>query len=114
MALPCQHWSPIGAAADEKGYVYRDSQEADGPCKKELLKNGRQIKALCDGKNPIHPVDFDPTVAGVGSVGVVLKLGAGRVPYCAEFEPTSATVRTDDELRFRAENAAPPASCPFP
>ncbi len=109
--LPCQHWAAIGRPEDQKGYVYHDRHQEDGPCKVVLIRKGRRAKAACNGHNPAYPLPYDLTNAGEGSVGVVLTTGTAR-QYCAE--AGGATVVHDDAKHFVARQAGAPAVCPVP
>jgi hypothetical protein len=111
LALPCQHWGAIGSPEDQKGYVYKDRQQMDGPCKVVLVRKGKIARAVCNGRNPGQPFFYDLTAAGEGSVGLVLTVGSAR-QYCAEL--SGGTVVRDDASRFIVRNAGAPASCPAP
>jgi hypothetical protein len=109
--LPCQHWAAIGQPEDQKGYLYRDRHQTDGPCKVVLVRKGKIARAVCNGRNPGQPFFYDLTAAGEGSVGIVLTVGSAR-QYCAEL--SGGAVQRDDASRFIARDAGAPASCPAP
>jgi hypothetical protein len=111
-SLPCARWQPIGDPADAKGYKYTDSKQTNGPCKSVLLKNAQgvkpgQLKAVCSGKNPAQPLDYDLVIAE-GSVGVTFQTGTAP-GFCAEF---GGTVKDDGVKAFSAQDAPAPGVCP--
>jgi hypothetical protein len=102
--LPCVGWT---ANADNTKYSYRDATGAT--CKRVLLQDGRQLKAVCKGSQIAYALG-----AAQGDVSVVMTMGE-RLRYCATFgAATLADVKRDgsDGRTYKALDAAAPAICP--
>jgi len=113
VALPSAGWSGIGNPAGVKGYKYKDSGAAFGPCSSVQIKAGKLVKAVCRGAG----LSFSLDETSQGEIAVSLNLGAGGTwQYCAAFggqiikdEGTSVTAGKGS---FKAKAAVRPASCP--
>jgi hypothetical protein len=111
MALPAANWEARGEPAGSDGYRYRDTAQADGPCRKVDVLAGKRLKALCRGAG--IPFSLDEP-GGQGSIGVRLTMGTDGLPLCMLF---GGTVRRDTPAigeatgSFQSKNAPLPASC---
>jgi len=95
--LPCANWEQ-----NAKGYLYRDPELDDGPCRIVSFAPGKTSKAVCSGQGPsVLDFDLEPSVAQV-PVGVKLTLGASS--YCVTF---GGTVKADGSngVSFKASKA---------
>jgi cysteine-rich repeat protein len=110
--LPCERWVALGSDAQPKGYAYVDRGQEAGPCKRVVVHDGRRAKASCSARR--HAIAYD-LVAGTdeGVVRTALRLGAGTLRYCTEFDAASGRDGSDGR-RYRAFDAPAPALCVAP
>lgn len=107
--LPCELWIGFGSGP-KLSFQYRDKKLLEGPCKFIKLKQGRQIKATCLGKNPLHPLNYDLEVGtGEGTVHTVLTLGDRKL--CTSI-PSFETKDGSDGKLFLGKDGSAPAHCP--
>jgi hypothetical protein len=101
--LPCANWEQ-----NSKGYLYRDPEIDDGPCKVVSFAPGKTSKAACSGKGP-SVLDFD-LEPGVQQVPIGVKLTLGTSSYCVTF---GGKVKADgtNGLQFKASNAGALEPC---
>ena len=85
-----------------KGYRYKDPDQANGPIRVAILRNGKFIKAVGKGAGLNHTLAGNPD-----PVDVVLQTGTKK--YCMTF---GGTVRFTANLLFNAKDAAAPGACP--
>lgn len=102
-ALPCANW-----VQNSKGYLYRDPELDDGPCKMVSFAPGKTSKVQCSGQGP-SVLDFD-LETGVLQVPIGLKLTLGTSSFCVTF---GGKIKADgtDGLRFKATNAGGMEPC---
>jgi cysteine-rich repeat protein len=106
------NWSPIGNAANPSGWKYKDKEQDDGPCKVLVLKFGKNLKAVCSGKNPSQPFPFDLQVGqSEGNIAAALTIGTLR--HCMEFPPFSDKDGSNGKL-FASKNVPAPSACVSP
>jgi hypothetical protein len=105
MPLPCANWSAISG-----GYRYRDREQDQGPCRTIVLKNGHSVRAVCTGRNPGSPLNYD-LIPGVGEGAVGTALTVGTTGYCTSFFGYNG-IDGSDGRTFRGRNAPPPGACP--
>ena len=117
--LPSTHWVGLGSPPGAKGYKYRDVTQADGPCKKALLKPGKVLKALCQGAQ----ISFSLDEAQQHSIAAKITIGSGvdAPSYCVAFRDTDpGVVLTDTQAAsgsvgvFKAKDAPAVETCPIP
>jgi cysteine-rich repeat protein len=103
--LPCLNWSANAAGTR---YRYRDA--TGETCRSVLIRDGRQLKAVCKGPHVGYSLG-----AAQGDVQVSLTTGAPSEAreYCFTFGPTTATVASDgtNGRSYKALRAAP-SVCP--
>jgi cysteine-rich repeat protein len=111
VALPCANWKAVGPDTNPRGFVYVDSDQSEGPCKRVTVSNGKGLKATCSGKN--DPLGYD-LVPGVdeGTVGALLRVGPTD-RWCGSADATSGRDGSDGRT-FLGKRAPAPASCPAP
>lgn len=102
-ALPCANWEQTS-----KGYLYRDPELDDGPCKVVSFAPGKTSKALCSGQGP-SVLDFD-LESGVEQVPIGVKITLGTPSYCVTFGGKIKADGTDGE-QFKASNAGALEPC---
>jgi hypothetical protein len=98
-----------GAGEVPKGYKYTDNKLVHSACKKVIIKNGKQVKALCLGKGPFG-LDYD--LKGnqeQAPVDVILVTGARR--HCMQFGGKIQRDGTNGKI-FKATAASAPGACP--
>ena len=100
--MPTGSWSVIGDPSNAKGYRYKDPDQANGPIRVAILRNGKLIKAVGKGAGLNHTLAGNPD-----PVDVVLQTGTKK--YCMTF---GGTVRFTASLLFNAKDAAAPGACP--
>jgi len=110
--LPSPGWQGLGNPAGTKGYKYKDSAQASGPCKSVTIKAGKIIKAVCSGAG----ITFSLDEATQGSLAIDLDLGAGgEWRYCSRYGGTvqkdQGTSATGNKGDFKAKDAERPTSC---
>ena len=106
---------PGGAwsALDNRGWVYRDPEGANGPCVSLRIRRGSKLQAECLSSKGTIPFSLDEPQQGV--LQVTLQLGSAR-RHCMEFGGEVAR----DTSTAGAQNAvflarhAPPGGCPAP
>jgi subtilisin family serine protease len=111
-SLPCENWKLLGSEGDPRGYRYRDPEQTEGPCAKVVVRNPRQITAVCTGKGA-GQLDFDlQTGQPQAPVGIRIITGQSFA-YCAEL---GGEITRDgrDGKTFRARSSIPPVTCPTP
>jgi hypothetical protein len=110
-ALPASGWEGLGNPPGSRGYKYRDTALANGPCKKVIWKAGSVLKALCKGAQ-IHYTLDEPSQ---GSLGIAFNAGSTRL--CAVF---GGEVKRDRPAAggqtglFKAKDAPPATTCVVP
>ncbi len=106
--LPASGWTQAGSAAQPL-YRYDDSGFANGPCKIVVLSQARVLRFVCSAR--VQPITYSLNESQQGTVGV--RFITGSASYCAAF---GGSILKDSgaEERFRARNAAAPATCPTP
>jgi cysteine-rich repeat protein len=109
--LPCANWKAVGQDPNPKGFVYRDGDGSEGPCKRVTVRNGKGLKATCSGKK--SPLDYDLTL-GVdeGTVGALLRVGPTD-RWCGSADASNGRDGSDGRT-FEGRLAPAPASCPVP
>ncbi len=106
--LPCELWFGFGAGTT-LAYQYQDKKLLEGPCKFIKLKHGKQIKATCLGKNPLHPLEYDLEIGtDERTVHTVLTLGDRK--FCSSI-PTFKTKDGSDGKLFLGKDGPAPAHC---
>ncbi len=111
-SLPAVGWQGSGRPAGAKGYKYKDSPGANGPCNKAIIKPGKMIKISCKGSG----IEFDLNENSQGSLGVKLAFGnEAGVEHCMLFggdiSRDNGTSVKNTGL-FKAKNPKAPATCP--
>jgi hypothetical protein len=113
--LPAQHWHGRGSPAGSKGYVYRDLDFADGPCRVAKIIPGKVVKANCGGRGVAA---FGPTLATGPQGEMSATLSLVDEGYCGGWSGDSIRVdRKPEPARpglFRAKNGPAPTSCNEP
>jgi hypothetical protein len=110
-ALPAGNWSISGDPARLRGYKYRDSDFAAGPCKSVKLTVTGKLAAKCKG--PL--IGFTLDEATQDNLGMSLRFDT--LQTCTVF---GGVVKRDTSSaggnlgRFVATNAAEPAVCAAP
>ncbi len=111
-SLPAGNWQGIGNPPGVKGYKYKDSGQADGPCKVAMLKPGKLLKAVCKGDQISFTLDEEQQ----GSLAVAMTMGSTR--HCMLFEGASVLKDTQAAAGktglFKAKDPTAPAVCPVP
>ena len=101
-ALPAGNWSPIGDDGPSRGWRYLDKSASVAGVRKIVVKPGRLVVKAKGSALPCGleaPAQSEP-------IGLDLVLDDTR--YCAAF---GGDVTRNDAGRFRARDAAPPATC---
>jgi Tol biopolymer transport system component len=107
-ALPASGWQPVGDPPGSKGYKYKDGAQANGPCKKALIKPGKLVKAVCLGAQ----ISFTLDEPSQGRLALKLATGSASAIQCADY--LAPHISTDTTGLFTAKNAPAPATCPVP
>ncbi len=107
--LPCQNWDLIGNESNPKGYKYKDKELDDGTAKRVIWKDGKQIKAILQGKGPTV-LDFDLQL-GVpqGSIDTTFTFGADA--YCMSCNGFNGRDGSDGK-KFLGKDCTAPPTCP--
>jgi hypothetical protein len=110
VSLPCAGWEQERRG---NGYKYRERQLAQSPCRSVQIKDGRYVKATCQGRGA-SVLDFDLSL-GVhqAPIDVTLRLGSTPEIYCAQWGGHVRKNGTDGKT-FLAARSNPPAACPVP
>lgn len=107
--LACERWSTSGSGSS-LSYEYKNPKLLNSPCKVVKLKQAKQIRATCFGKNPLFPLDYDLEVGTAeGTVHTTLIMGDRQ--YCTSI-PTFKTKDGSDGKTFLGKDGPAPASCP--
>ena len=110
--LPAIGWSLIGSPASPKGYKYKDGKREYGPCKVVIVKNGKLIKASCQGED----IGFSLDEPSQDRLTVQLQLGS-LPAYCTTFGgDISRDVGTGLSAtgQFKSKKAPAPSECSLP
>ncbi len=99
--LPRANWRYIGAAGQNRGYVYRDPQLLAGPIQLVRLRNGRQLRVVGRGAALGHALAANPD-----PVRVVFQTGGAGRRDCMTFGGT-ATYRPGSFYRAAGAPASP-------
>ena len=107
-ALPCENWKARGSTLTPRRRTYLDRANANGPCRKVVLENGR-LRVSCVGSLGTRGSDFDLRF-GTAQGEVRARLSVGRGTYCTSF---GGDVLADgsDGRRFSARNSPLSAAC---
>jgi hypothetical protein len=112
--LPCEGWTATGpktvAGVAKRGYKYKDSPLANGPCNSISVVGTKSLTVSCKGKVDVRQFPYD-LVPGTGEGVVKAVLELGLYTYCSEFSPFDGKDGSDG-LRFSGRDAPAPASCP--
>jgi len=113
--LPCQNWSALDGIASNllrRGYLYRDKELDDGPCRLVSVKGVKQVQADCRGKGATSDFLYDLTEGtDEGMVNVVLTMGLMK--YCTAFDDHRGKDGSDGR-KFLGRRAPAPSSCQAP
>ncbi len=105
--LPARGWA-AKIKRSKTTFKYTDPKSAVGPCKLALVKDAKLLTVTCLAK--VHPIAYSLDEPAQSSVAV--RFGSGATEYCAVFGGTVA--RDTANKKFRAKDAAAPATCPVP
>lgn len=102
--MPMHNWSYIGAQGENRGYLYKDFHNLDGPINIVLIRDGKKNKIKARGAALNFSLHEDPE-----PVWIVLRFGnTGRL-FCLEFGGRTKFYR---DIRFAGVASPAPASCP--
>jgi polyhydroxybutyrate depolymerase len=106
LPLPASGWKRKGA-----GFVYKDKQGANGPCKSAKLAPGK-LEVSCSGKQ--QPLEFSLDEASQAQVGA--RFESGGLLLCAGFggNVVKDAGTASGKAQFLAKQAPAPAPCPVP
>jgi len=109
--LPCQNWELIGNETSPRGYKYKDREIDDGTAKTVTWRDGKQIKAVLQGKGPTT-LDYDLQL-GVPQGTISAVFDSGGSVYCMTC-PAYNGRDGSDGVKFQGKDCAAPPTCPLP
>lgn len=105
--LPATGWA-AKVKRSKTTFKYADPKSAVGPCKVALVKHAKLLTVTCLGK--VRPIAY--SLDEPAQVSVAVRFGSGTTEYCTVFGGTVA--KDTANKKFRAKDAAAPATCPVP
>jgi hypothetical protein len=105
--LPARGWADK-VKRSKTTFKYTDPKSAFGPCKVALVKDAKLLTVICLAK--VQPIAY--SLDEPAQMSVAVRFGSGTTEYCTVFGGTVA--KDTANKKFRAKDAAAPATCPVP